>query len=90
MSCQNEFVNADSIVVLASLADQSFDALITDPPYPNQAGLFPETISDGNWQPLVNNPNYPDYTSGDNNVTGAMTAARSVLPTPVENNPIPP
>ena len=25
------------------------------------------------WQPLINNPNYPDYTSGANSVTGAMT-----------------
>jgi len=33
----------------------------------------PETISDANWLPLVNNPNYPDYTSGANNVTGAIT-----------------
>jgi hypothetical protein len=24
----------------------------------------PETTGDPNWQPLVNNPNYPDYTSG--------------------------
>ena len=39
----------------------------------------PETISDGNWQPLVNNPNYPDYTSGDNNVTGAMTRALALF-----------
>jgi hypothetical protein len=33
----------------------------------------PETISDPNWLPLVNIPNYPDYTSGANNVTGAIT-----------------
>jgi len=33
----------------------------------------PETASDPNWQPLINNPNYPDYTSGANNVTGAVT-----------------
>ena len=25
------------------------------------------------WQPLINNPHYPDYTSGANNVAGAMT-----------------
>jgi hypothetical protein len=31
------------------------------------------TISDANWQPLINTPNYPDYTSGANNVAGAMT-----------------
>ena len=33
----------------------------------------PETTSDPNWLPLVDNPNYPDYTSGANNVTGAVT-----------------
>ena len=33
----------------------------------------PETASDANWHPLQNNPNYPDYTSGANNVTGAVT-----------------
>jgi hypothetical protein len=33
----------------------------------------PDTIGDPAWQPLVNNPPYPDYTSGANNVTGAWT-----------------
>jgi hypothetical protein len=33
----------------------------------------PRTIGDATWQPLTNNPNYPDYTSGANVVTGAMT-----------------
>jgi hypothetical protein len=33
----------------------------------------PETAGDPSWQPLINTPNYPDYTSGANNVTGAMT-----------------
>lgn len=33
----------------------------------------PGTVGDPNWQPLVNTPNYPDYTSGANNVTGACT-----------------
>jgi hypothetical protein len=33
----------------------------------------PQTIADPSWQPLINNPNYPDYTSGANNVAGAMT-----------------
>lgn len=31
------------------------------------------TAGDPEWQSLVNNPNYPDYTSGANNITGAMT-----------------
>jgi len=26
----------------------------------------PENASDTNWQPLINTPNYPDYTSGAN------------------------
>jgi hypothetical protein len=33
----------------------------------------PHTVADASWQPLINNPNYPDYTSGANNVAGAMT-----------------
>jgi hypothetical protein len=33
----------------------------------------PATAGDPAWQSLVNNPNYPDYTSGANNVTGAVT-----------------
>jgi len=33
----------------------------------------PATAGDPSWQPLINNPNYPDYTSGANVVTGAMT-----------------
>lgn len=33
----------------------------------------PRTVADLNWQPLLNTPNYPDYTSGANNVTGAVT-----------------
>ncbi len=33
----------------------------------------PRTDGDTSWHPLINNPNYPDYTSGANNITGAMT-----------------
>jgi hypothetical protein len=33
----------------------------------------PHTVGQPSWQPLVNTPNYPDYTSGANNVTGAVT-----------------
>ncbi len=33
----------------------------------------PDTAPDTNWQPLINTPNYPDYTSGANNLTGAVT-----------------
>jgi hypothetical protein len=32
-----------------------------------------QTVADAAWQPLINTPNYPDYTSGANNVAGAMT-----------------
>ena len=33
----------------------------------------PDTVEDPMWQPLVNTPNYPDHTSGANNITGATT-----------------
>jgi hypothetical protein len=33
----------------------------------------PWTVGDSMWQPLVNTPNYPDYTSGANALVGAMT-----------------
>jgi hypothetical protein len=39
----------------------------------------PETISDANWQPLANTPNYPDYTSGANNAAGAVTRALALF-----------
>ena len=39
----------------------------------------PNTAGDPTWQPLINNPNYPDYTSGANNVTGAMTRTLSLF-----------
>jgi hypothetical protein len=32
-----------------------------------------QTAGDPAWQSLINNPNYPDYTSGANNLTGAAT-----------------
>ena len=32
-----------------------------------------ETVGDPEWEPLINTPNYPDYTSGANNVTAAVT-----------------
>ena len=32
----------------------------------------PGTVADPSWEPLINTPNYPDYTSGANNVTVAM------------------
>ena len=35
----------------------------------------PKTEGDTAWQPLINTPPYPDYTSGANNVTGAVTRA---------------
>ena len=33
----------------------------------------PDTEADGTWTPLLNTPPYPDYSSGANNVTAAMT-----------------
>ncbi len=33
----------------------------------------PKTAGDPSWKPLLNTPNYPDYTSGANNVTGSVT-----------------
>jgi hypothetical protein len=39
----------------------------------------PRTIGDPNWQPLINTPNYPDYTSGANNVTGAATRSLALF-----------
>jgi hypothetical protein len=39
----------------------------------------PDTGGDSTWQPLINNPNYPDYTSGANNVTGAATRALALF-----------
>jgi hypothetical protein len=38
-----------------------------------------ETDSDANWQPLINTPNYPDYTSGANNISGAATRALALF-----------
>ncbi len=31
------------------------------------------TAGDPTWEPLLNTPNYPDYTSGANNAVGALT-----------------
>ncbi len=33
----------------------------------------PWTIGDSNWKPMITTPNYPDYTSGANSFTGAIT-----------------
>ena len=33
----------------------------------------PWTAGDPNWSPLITTPNYPDYTSGANSFTGAVT-----------------
>jgi hypothetical protein len=37
----------------------------------------PNTAGDPAWQSLINNPNYPDYTSGANNITAAMIGTAS-------------
>lgn len=39
----------------------------------------PRTIGDPAWQPLTNNPNYPDYTSGANSLAAAMTRSMALF-----------
>lgn len=39
----------------------------------------PNTAGDPNWRPLTNTPPYPDYTSGANNVTAALTRTLSLF-----------
>lgn len=38
-----------------------------------------ETAGDPAWEPLLNNPNYPEYTSGANNVIGAVTRSAQLF-----------
>jgi DNA modification methylase len=40
-------LNQDCLPYLAALPDNSVDVVITDPPYPNGAGLFKESLIDG-------------------------------------------
>jgi hypothetical protein len=35
----------------------------------------PRTVGDPGWQPLINNPPYPDYSSGANNISAAALGA---------------
>jgi site-specific DNA-methyltransferase (adenine-specific) len=44
---KNEFINADSLQTLVGMPDQSIDVVLTDPPYPNYQGLFPDDVADG-------------------------------------------
>ena len=39
----------------------------------------PRTEGDSAWLPLITTPNYPDYTSGANNLTGAVTRALALF-----------
>ena len=39
----------------------------------------PFTVADPNWQPLVNTPNYPDYTSGANSIVAAVTRSMELF-----------
>jgi hypothetical protein len=39
----------------------------------------PETAGDPTWQPFLNTPNYPDYTSGANNLSGAITKSMELF-----------
>lgn len=38
-----------------------------------------KTVGDANWQPLIPNPSYPDYTSGANSLIGAMTRTMELV-----------
>jgi site-specific DNA-methyltransferase (adenine-specific) len=44
---QDQIYNQDCFQATTELADQSVDAVITDPPYPNRMHLFPDTLVDG-------------------------------------------
>jgi len=39
----------------------------------------PKTVGDAAWLPLINNPPYPDYTSGANSLSGSMSRVMSHL-----------
>lgn len=39
----------------------------------------PDTHADPTWEPLINTPNYPDYTSGANNVSAAATRSLALF-----------
>ena len=39
----------------------------------------PDTIGDPDWQPLINTPNYPDHSSGANNVSAAATRSLALF-----------
>ena len=39
----------------------------------------PATESDSEWKPFVNTPNYPDYTSGANGLSGAFTKSMELF-----------
>jgi hypothetical protein len=67
------FATADSII---TCWDTKIDFAIWRPVTAIQEGDDdgnPDTEQDLNWKPLLNTPNYPDFTSGANNVTAAMT-----------------
>jgi hypothetical protein len=67
-------------MAMADAAITSWDSKVTYPTWrPITAIQFadsagnPGTSGDPTWQPLIVTPPYPDYTSGANNVTGAVT-----------------
>ena len=41
--------------------------------------MTPKTEGDPGWLPLINTPNYPDYTSGANNFTSAVTRSLALF-----------
>jgi hypothetical protein len=39
----------------------------------------PDTVGDPDWQPMINTPNYPEYTSGANNISAAATRSLALF-----------
>jgi hypothetical protein len=72
-------------LVTRSMADAiitSWDSKVTYPSWRPLTAIRegnndtnPDTVGDPVWEPLVNTPNYPDHTSGANNVSAAATRA---------------
>jgi hypothetical protein len=45
----------------------------------NDTHTHSKTVGDPEWEPLFNTPNYPEHTSGANNLTGAVTRALALF-----------
>ncbi len=78
-----------SALVNISMADAAITAWDSKVTYPSWRPLTairlgnddtnPDTAGDPTWEPLINTPNYPDHTSGANNVSAAATRAMSLF-----------